>query len=349
MRYALYRLILDALHFSGAGAAAAPFLSGMGVIFTLHRVTDEPAPDFDPNGILNVRPQFLKETLETCRRMKLDIISPDEVAARIRGEKSGKPFVCFTLDDGYADTFHEAYPLFKAFDAPFTVYVASGFLNGTMSLWWLALQHIIAEKQAIFPENAEFPETLPAGSSAEKAETFQKLWSWLLFRATHQEREAFISCLADAADYDLKALCTSLAMTWEEARTLAADPLATIGGHTVSHPNVRTLKPDEARSEILGGLDDIEKNTGIRPAHFSYPYGMPGAAGAEEFSMAEDLGFKTAVTTRPGVIHQAHGNHLHALPRMSLNGEFQEQRYVRLLRSGLPALIANRGRALNVN
>ena len=72
----------------------------------------------------------------------------------------------------------------------------------------------------------------------------------------------------------------------------------------------------------------IEAALGKRPQHLSYPVGDPTSAGPREFRIAAELGFKTAVTTRPGVLFPEHRDHLTALPRISLNGEFQQPRYV---------------------
>ena len=78
----------------------------------------------------------------------------------------------------------------------------------------------------------------------------------------------------------------------------------------------------------------IEAALMSRPQHLAYPLGDPTSAGPREFKIAAELGFKTAVTTRPGVLFAEHCEHMTALPRISLNGEYQRLRYVRVLLSG---------------
>ena len=52
--------------------------------------------------------------------------------------------------------------------------------------------------------------------------------------------------------------------------------------------------------------------------------------------------------TRPGHVFPEHGEHLHALPRVSVNGLFQTEAALKALLSGVPFLAWNRGRRLNV-
>jgi peptidoglycan/xylan/chitin deacetylase (PgdA/CDA1 family) len=93
----------------------------------------------------------------------------------------------------------------------------------------------------------------------------------------------------------------------------------------------------------------IKDMLGVSPEHFSYPFGDPSAAGPREFVMARDLGLKTAVTTRPGVLFPEHREHLTALPRISLNGLFQRLRYMTVLTSGAATALSNRFQRINVS
>jgi peptidoglycan/xylan/chitin deacetylase (PgdA/CDA1 family) len=58
--------------------------------------------------------------------------------------------------------------------------------------------------------------------------------------------------------------------------------------------------------------------------------------------LAQCLGFKTAVTTRPGVLYPEHREYLTALPRVSLNGQFQALRFIDVFLSGAPFALWNR-------
>jgi peptidoglycan/xylan/chitin deacetylase (PgdA/CDA1 family) len=75
--------------------------------------------------------------------------------------------------------------------------------------------------------------------------------------------------------------------------------------------------------------------------HFAYPYGDRVAAGPREFALAKAAGFKTAVTTRPGMIFPESAEYPTALPRVSLNGNFQDERILPVLTSGAATAMWN--------
>jgi peptidoglycan/xylan/chitin deacetylase (PgdA/CDA1 family) len=136
-------------------------------------------------------------------------------------------------------------------------------------------------------------------------------------------------------------------MSWDEIRRLASDPLVTIGSHTKGHYAVAKLCQGRAVDEMDGGAARVAQELGTRPKHFAFPYGDAGSAGPGDFALAGRLGFETAVTTRKGVLFPAHKDHLTALPRVSLNGEYQSLTYTALYLSGAPFALWNGFRAVS--
>ena len=68
---------------------------------------------------------------------------------RLTERDFSRRFACFTFDDGYRDNRDFALPAMREYDAPFTVYVANDFANGTGHLWWVALERVIASTERI--------------------------------------------------------------------------------------------------------------------------------------------------------------------------------------------------------
>lgn len=67
-----------------------------------------------------------------------------------------------------------------------------------------------------------------------------------------------------------------------------------------------------------------------------------------DFKLAEEAGFATATTTRKGLLYSEHKGHMLALPRISINGDYQNIRFIKLLLSGAPFMVFNKFRKLNV-
>ena len=151
-----------------------------------------------------------------------------------------------------------------------------------------------------------------------------------------------------AQDFPLDPSTPGEIMRWEDVRTLDADPLCTIGSHTVSHLALARLPEEAMRHEIEAGGQAVREQIGHTPRHMAYPYGYRLAAGPREFAAARELGLTSVVTTRPGMLFADHANHLTALPRISVNGHYQSIRHFAPLTSGLPTRIKSRFRRLDV-
>ena len=326
---------LAALHYTGAGGMMSPFTGGNGVIFMLHRVTPQPPRAFEPNRILKVTPDFLDRVIREVRAAGFEIVAMDDVPKRLNAKNSAKPFAAFTLDDGYRDNIEHAYPVFQKHQVPFTIYVPTDFADGDGDLWWLTLEQVLARLDQISLNVSGVDRNFPLTTAAQKTAAYEEVYWWLRDLPEKTARE-IVNGLAVRAGIDGKKIARELLMNWGEVKALASGPLVTIGAHTVRHLALSQLPLEEARREIAGSIVRIEDELQRPCAHFSYPYGSICAAGDREFSLARELGVKTAVTTRKGLLYQSHADALTALPRLSLNGDFQHMRYVKPLLSGAP-------------
>jgi peptidoglycan/xylan/chitin deacetylase (PgdA/CDA1 family) len=338
---------LETLYFTQAHNALRGFVGGIGAILTLHHVRLPRPEAFQPNRLLEVCPTFLESTIDRLLHSGVDFVDLDEMHRRLTERDFSRRFVCITLDDGYRDNRRWAYPIFKQFGVPFAIYLPTSFAEGRGELWWIVLERVVAANKRLHVKIDGEERIFSCATLPEKQETYDTLY-WSLRGLPHEDDlRASIREIAQRYAIDIPALCAELCMGWPELTKLVADPLVTIGAHTVTHPMLAKVSEQQVRQEMLDSATAIERAVGVRPAHFSYPVGDASSAGPREFAIAAELGFKTGVTTRPGMLFAEHREHLAALPRISLNGEFQRMRYVDVLLSGAATALWNGFRRVN--
>ncbi len=330
------RAAIEALAASHANLLLRPLRRVLGVILKVERVTP-PRPDrFQPNRAREMTPEFFEALLLELRRRKVDIVPLDEMHRRlIERDTKGDRFVCITCDDAHAEHHTFVHPICRKHEAPFAVFIPSGFPDRIGELWRLILEAAInkTDRLAILVDGHE--QHLDCRTPSEKSDVFEALWSWLLARPTNEEIRAFVDDLAGRYGVDSQAICAGACMTWTQVNALAADPLVTIGAQSVNYPILANLPEAKVRFEMTQSRSVIESAVGVQPNYFAYPFSHSSAAGPREFEIAGELGFKAAFTSRPGAVRTRHGSRLMALPRMSLAGRAQHLRYVPLMMSGI--------------
>jgi peptidoglycan/xylan/chitin deacetylase (PgdA/CDA1 family) len=130
-------------------------------------------------------------------------------------------------------------------------------------------------------------------------------------------------------------------LPWAELRRFAEHPLVSFGAHTITHCILAKQSNAIAEHELTISRARIEAALQRPVLHLAYPYGDRPAAGPREFALARTAGFKTAVTTRPGMLFPELAEHLTALPRVSLNGNYQDRRILPVLTSGAATAMWN--------
>ena len=84
-------------------------------------------------------------------------------------------------------------------------------------------------------------------------------------------------------------------MSWDQLRDVSRRGVS-LGAHTVSHPDLRGLRPGEVRYELRQSRLQIEQETGAKAPALAYPYGYSDAGireiAAQEFALACGAGLR---------------------------------------------------------
>lgn len=333
------RAFVEIARLSGLPRLFGHSLGGVGAILAMHRVRPASEDVFQPNKTLEVTPDFLDRTLSQIRDAGFDIISLDEMRRRLDERDFERRFVCLTLDDGYADNYHHAFPVFKAHQAPFSIYLTTGFVDRTAFLWWMLLEEVVRRNDEVTLDLNGASDCRKTRTPEEKAAAY-KAWHRLFRVLAADDVEAEASRFCETYGIDPAAVCAEHAMTWNMAREITADGLGTIEAHTERHIATSLQEPEAIRDDMTRVFARIAEKTGRTPRHFAFPFGDAAAVSTSNIELLGDLPPATATTTRPGVLKPEHKHALTALPRITLNGYYQSKGYVDLALSGLPFLLS---------
>ena len=242
---------------------------GRGAIFTLHHVRPWEKKAFHPNDLLEITPDFLDVTLQTLGQEGYEFISLDDVPARLARD-AGRPFACFTLDDGYRDNAAYAADVFTRHGAPFTIFLTGGFVDATRSMWWETLEAVLSRNDSLPYDFGNGAEMLAAGTVRDKSAAFNRIAAHI---NSSDELEA-IAALDDAATRlgtDPLGITADLTMRQDELAALLANPLAAYGAHTMTHRGIARLTAAQSEAEIADSVAVVAAITGRRPVAFAYP------------------------------------------------------------------------------
>jgi peptidoglycan/xylan/chitin deacetylase (PgdA/CDA1 family) len=220
--------------------------------------------------------EFLKKNLK--------VITLEAAVAQL---KAGRPFTgrsaVITFDDGYRNVLTRAYPALKRLGLPFTVFLTTDFIGGSKRPWWDRLSEMLAGSV----------------SSGDRQKLFLAARTKLL-ELDPDDQEKYLSQLAQGLPAGIGPDEEQAFMSWDEVRSLAADPLVEIGSHTVSHPVTSRLAPDRLRAELTGSKKTIEGMIGRPVSALAYPYGFRSAYSDQVVAEVKKAGYTSALTGVPG-------------------------------------------------
>ena len=107
---------------------------------------------------------------------------------------------------------------------------------------------------------------------------------------------------------------TGYYMNWDQIKEIQKSGLVTFEAHTISHPNLTFLPPNEALRELKEGKEILQSQTGYPVNFIAYPLGI---SNYQVQDLAKQAGFVGGVGTWTGKANQPEIN----MPRIRINGQ----------------------------
>lgn len=265
-------------------------------ILTYHRVlhAEEIAAEAD-SGLVTTVDTFaahMRFIAEHYRPLALE-----EAAARL-GRGTLAPAACaVTFDDGWRDSYTNAYPILRELDIPATIFVTTGHIGTERPLWTRHAAHVIGE--ALRRGRYHLLSDVLTGSGLQpppstRAARGAKSLVSALKRVPAATRERIVADLTGALGC---AATKDPWLTWDQLREMH-DGGVLIGSHTRTHAILTAEAPERAVEELVESRADIQRHLGMTAAAFCYP---DGACDARVEAMVSEAGYSIACATEPGV------------------------------------------------
>ena len=294
------RWLKKALLRSSILRTASRFAPSAAVVLMYHSIAEDERATEHILGVSRGRTSF-EAHMETLARHFSPVSIEDVAQFAESGRQLPPRAVAVTFDDGFADNYDIALPILNRYGVPATFYImVDAVANGALP-WYCRIRFAFSTTAKSDWSNPTSNQKYTFRSPMERKAVMTAAWESAA-KMTGKQQQDFVSGIEKSLEIEPIKGRNGFMLTWEEVRALKKAGHI-IGAHTLSHPNLAHVSASEARSEIVGSRDTLEKEMGEPVEHFSYPH---PALNPQWSSLTHDItreaGFKSAVLTTPGPV-----------------------------------------------
>lgn len=322
MRY----LLSNVMQYSGMNTASLALRGSHDRLRVLcyHRVMEPSRPGREDveNALVTSTPAFERQMEIIAARFVP--VNLSEVIAWLNNRVSLPPrAVLVTFDDGWVDTYTDAYPIMKRLGIPGLIFLTADFI-GTSTLYWPDfVRGLLKAVGRVDVADSEIRQMKLMSSDQRQAliaQMIQNTGGWN----------------ADSGRFANVGRGQNL--SWQQVREMA-DNGFDLGSHTCSHIMLPQESDQRITRELVYSSDIIAGNTGRRPLAFAYPDGQYNDSSPD---FVEAAGYSCAFTCDEGMCSRRMSPYL--LPRLSVHdgvctcssGEFSSAMFLTYLAGTIP-------------
>ena len=235
------------------------------VILMYHRILQD---DF----INGLAPQEFEQQVAYISK-HFNVVSIEDLLRDVKNNCVQPYSLALTFDDGHYDFYTHAWPILKKYNFPASLYITTGFVDGTTWLWPDLLKYILLNSnEAIL--NVEH-----LGDISTRATDHHINWHKLgdhCLTLTTDSRNSLLHRLAADAKISISESPQPPfhSVTWPQLQEMSTEGLV-VGSHTVTHPILSSLSIENLHYELGASANAIQQHLGAAPAGICYPNGRP--------------------------------------------------------------------------
>jgi peptidoglycan/xylan/chitin deacetylase (PgdA/CDA1 family) len=284
------------------GALRLKFSGGV-TILAYHRVVDVPNEDQFPFDIELVSASVIQFTqqMEYIKAHYQPITFATLLQYLDRGDKPPRGAAIVTFDDGFADNYHNAFPVLRRLDMPATIFLSTGYIDSQETFWYEKLSYAVMTTRA----NVVVTSTLGSLTINNKAASRRELIASVVLKLKLVPDDVRLASLEDLYAQLLPGHKwphdpRSGPVTWDQVKEMSANNIE-FGSHSVTHPVLSRVTLDKLAFEVEHSKHRIESELQKPIQVIAYPVGGVEAFDDNVRAAVKKAGYRLGVSYVPGI------------------------------------------------
>ena len=272
-------------------------------ILAYHRILDVPNEDEFPFDIelVSASVSQFNQQMEYIKINYQPITFATLLTHLERDEKPPRRAAIITFDDGFADNYHNAFPVLKRLDMPATIFLSTDNIDRQETFWYEKLSY------SVMTTNVDKITTPTFGSFMVKKdpESRRKLIMEIITKLKLVPDEIRLTSLNNLyaqllGNREWQEDARSGPLTWEQIKEMSASNIE-FGSHSVSHPVLSRLPLAKLAFEVEHSKYRIESELQKQVQVIAYPVGGLEAFDENVRHAVKKAGYKLGVSYIPGI------------------------------------------------